>query len=133
MNWLQRLMDAGFRLVGSWKLTDSALSYQLALHASASDILYAFVSDGQVMYIGKTTMPLSKRMYGYQNPGPTQLTNIANNAQLRQLLNSGHSVEIYILLDTSNLQHAGFRVSLAAGLEDSLIGTIRPPWNKNGR
>ena len=37
------------------------------------DVLYAFVSSGRVLYVGKTTMPLGKRMYGYQRPGPVSV------------------------------------------------------------
>ena len=36
-------------------------------------MLYAFVSSGKVLYVGKTTMPLGKRMYGYQRPGPVSV------------------------------------------------------------
>jgi hypothetical protein len=36
-------------------------------------VLYAFVSSGKVLYVGKTTMPLGKRMYGYQRPGPVSV------------------------------------------------------------
>lgn len=132
MDWLERLEAAGFRRVGSWTLSESALICNLTSHASLADVLYAFVADGQVVYVGKTTKQLGQRMYQYQHPGPTQRTNIDNHARLRHSLGAGRGVDIYALVDAPQLEHAGFRISLAAGLEDSIIAAVRPPWNKIG-
>lgn len=130
---MKRLEEAGFRLAGSWSLEDSMPVCRIVHHAADSHVLYAFVSGREVLYIGKTVRPLSRRMYNYQRPGPTQRTSIANHGHLRRLLESGHRVDLYVLVDNLNLEHAGFRVSLAAGLEDTLIAAVRPPWNKMGR
>lgn len=105
---------------------------RLASHGHSADVLYSFVIDGSVMYVGKTTMALSRRMYGYQNPGPTQRTNIANHGHIQQALLAGRRVEIYALVADTEVLHHGFRVSLAAGLEDDLIRQVKPLWNKSG-
>ena len=132
MDWLGRLLEAGFRQVGHWELSGKQPVYSLHSHAGSSDVLYSFVVDGAVMYVGKTTMPLSRRMYGYQNPGPSQRTNIANHAHMLRALESGKRVEIYALVADHLTVHHGFRVSLAAGLEDDLVRQVKPPWNKSG-
>ena len=72
--------------------------------------------DGQPFYIGRTTQLFSKRMYGYQNPGSSQSTNVRNNDSIRSALQQGRSVEVYC-------------INLAAGLEDNLIRELTPPWN----
>lgn len=41
-------------------------------------------------------------------------------------------MEIHVLPDNGLLYYGGFHVNLAAGLEDSLVATIRPVWNKTG-
>jgi hypothetical protein len=132
LDWLLRLLEAGFRQVGHWELSGKRPVYSLHSHAGSSDVLYSFVVDGVVMYVGKTTMPLSRRMYDYQNPGPSQRTNMANHAHVLMALELGKRVEIYALAEDDAVVHHGFRVSLAAGLEDDLIHQVNPPWNKTG-
>jgi hypothetical protein len=83
-----------------------------------------------VLYVGKTTQQLKKRLYGYQNPRSTQATNLRGNAAISKELSDGRSVIIYALPDNGLLKFGGFHLNLAAGLEDSLINDLRPPWNK---
>lgn len=71
-------------------------------------------------------------MYGYQNPGPKQTTNIKGNGFIRGLASSGKEVEIHALPDNGLLHYGGFHVNLAAGLEDSIVSTLKPAWNKMG-
>lgn len=132
MSPLQRLEFMGFRKVGSW--THDKMQFKCALidQGDAVNILYAFVSNSAVLYIGKTVQPLKRRMYGYQNPGPTQSTNIKGNKLIKELLATSAPVEIYALPDNGLLYYGGFHVNLAAGLEDNLIATLSPPWNRAG-
>lgn len=129
---LQRLEDIGFRPAGTWSLEDGKARCTLTDCASERNILYALVVDGEVMYVGKTTRPLKTRLYGYQNPGPTQSTNIKGNILIIEALRSGSSVAVYALPDNGLLHYGGFHVNLAAGLEDSLVSTLKPAWNKTG-
>ncbi|MFP4436148.1 MAG: GIY-YIG nuclease family protein [Chloroflexaceae bacterium] len=98
-------------------------------HANTHNVLYAFVVDETPYYIGKTTQPLHKRMAGYRNPGPSQSTNIKNKQHICTALLQGKSVKIYVLPDNGLLHYGGFHVNLAAGLEDSLVRELEPPWN----
>src|SRR5262249_54205155 len=85
--------------------------------------------DGEVKYVGKSDHSLYTRMYGYKNPGPSQITNVRNNARIRALLQSGAAVDILALPDNGLLHYGQFHVNLAAGLEGSLIAVIDPEWN----
>jgi hypothetical protein len=126
---MNRLIDIGFRKVGEWKILSESISPNLSVLANSSNILYAFISDGETLYVGKTTQTLQRRLYGYQKPGPTQFTNIKGNKFLKELLVEGKSVDIYALPD-NGLHHFGvFHLNLAAGLEDSIIATLKPKWN----
>jgi hypothetical protein len=129
---LQRLEDMGFRRCGEWRAESECVKCALVDHASAPNVLYAFVSDGAVLYIGKTVRSLKQRMYNYQNPGPSQSTSIRGNKLIKELVALGKSVEVYALPDNGLLRYGGFHVNLAAGLEDALISDLKPKWNKAG-
>ena len=129
---MKRLLDIGFRKVGSWKQTASGIVCTLNECAEARNILYSFVCGQTVLYVGKTTQPLKKRMYGYQNPGPTQSTNIKGNRNISDLLADGKQVDIYGLPDDGLLHRGVFHINLAAGLEDSILETLDPLWNTTG-
>jgi len=129
---LQRLLDIGFRKVGEWKLSGEEIACVLDAEAESRNILYAFESEREILYVGKTTQPLKARMYGYQNPGPTQFTNIRNNASLKACLGTGIAVSIVALPDHGLLTYGGFHLNLASGLEDDIVSKLKPKWNKNG-
>jgi hypothetical protein len=122
----------GFRHVGKWETNGEKLLFNLEACADMKNVLYAFISNDTVMYIGKTTHTLKKRMYGYQNPGPTQSTNIKANGFIAGMLAAGKAVVIYALPDNGLLHYGGFHVNLAAGLEDSIVASLKPAWNKMG-
>jgi hypothetical protein len=73
-----------------------------------------------------------RRMYSYQNPGPTQSTNIRVNELIRLLLQQENAVDIFIFVDNALLSYGGCRINLAAGLEDTLIREINPQLNYRG-
>ncbi len=126
---MHRLLEIGFVTAGHWYLENDALKLQILRHSSQSNVLYAVVSDGLVMYIGKTTKTLAKRMYGYQNPSQSQRTNVRNNRLIKELIKADSVVDLLVLPDNGLLHYGMFHLNLAAGLEDSLIATIQPPWN----
>lgn len=130
---MNRLLNIGFVSVGHWTLNNDGIRYNLTSHHTTTNVLYSFISNGDIKYIGKTKMQLSQRMYGYQNPGPSQTTNIRVNAAIKNLLEDDQPVDIFILTDNGLLKYGDFRINLAAGLEDTLIYEINPNWNLSGR
>ena len=126
---MQRLLSIGFKQTGYWALEDARLVFKIHGAIKSTNVLYSFISADRVLYVGKTTQTLSKRMRGYQNPGCSQYTNIRNNKNIKDLLFLKESVDIYALPDTGLLQFGQFKISLAAGLEDSLIKVLHPPWD----
>ena len=130
---MDRLLNIGFISVGHWTIRDNTIKYNLTSHHTTTNVLYSFISNGDIKYIGKTKVQLSQRMYGYQNPGPTQNTNIRVNAKIKSILDEDQPVDIFILTDNGLLRYGDFRINLAAGLEDTLIYEINPDWNLSGR
>lgn len=129
---LQHLLDIGFQKVGKWRHSAGKIVYDLDNEAESRNILYAFESDSEILYIGKTTKQLKARMKQYQNPGRSQVTNIRNNANLKQLLDSGASVSILALPDHGLFKCGVFHINLAAALEDDIVSQLKPKWNKAG-
>lgn len=126
---MKRLMEIGFQYAGHWKLAGDQLECELGTFSRSEGVLYAFLSNGEIKYIGKTTTALKTRFSGYRKPARTQSTNIKNNANIRSLLERDEPVDIFVLVDDAMLSYGGYRLNLAAGLEDSLIQQISPPWN----
>jgi hypothetical protein len=131
-NNLQSLLDLGFESVGEWKLRFDQLSFQIDRYKEKKNILYAFVGDGKILYIGKSDQTLYQRMNGYKNPGPTQSTNINNHSRMKGNLEQNKRTLIYIFFQKEDLIYRGVNVNLAAGLEDNLITIFKPPWNNLG-
>jgi hypothetical protein len=115
---MNRLLDIGFEPAGHWLLKDGELVLELSNHSSQRNILYAFVSDGQVKY---------------RKPGRSQTTNINNHERIKKLLRDGAVVEILALPDNGLLYYGQFHLNLAAGLEDNIIRRIDPEWNGGKR
>lgn len=127
--YLERLKNIGFKLVGHWIIKDEKIFPQIHSFNHEKNILYAFIVLDEVKYIGKSSQSLSDRLKGYINPGKTQHTNIRNNAKIKEILSTQNNVSIYVFTAGSQ-NYKGFNLSLAAGLEDSIIETIKPKWNK---
>jgi hypothetical protein len=130
---MNKLINLGFTLAGKWILKVDNIDFVLNDFKKSTDILYAFVSANELKYLGKTTKTLESRMKGYRKPGPSQFTNIRINALITKELQAENEVLIYIL-DASHLcEYMGYKVSLAAGLEDVFIRELNPKWNFHGK
>jgi len=129
---LEQLKKVGFRRVGEWTLDAETLSCVLEDVSSSRNVLYAFVEGETVLYIGKSVRSLKQRLSGYKRPGSSQRTNLKANSRIRAALGAERRIEVYAFADPGQLTHAGFRINLAAGLEDSLIDALKPAWNKAG-
>jgi hypothetical protein len=126
---MNRLLKIGFEVAGLWQMKGDSLTITFQRHAEKRNILYAFIHDGDVRYVGVSTQTLRKRMAVYISPGPKSSTNIRSRANILERLARGSTVEVYALPD-SGLMHVGpFHLNLAAGLEGSIIATLAPDWN----
>jgi len=135
------LLNIGFQDIGRWRANGDNLAYEIDRIDAASfdarlddaNALYAFVLDGSVSYIGKTARSIRTRCVGYCRPGATQSTNIRCNKLIRDALAAGGDVRILIFTPITHFRYGDFEINLAAGLEDSLIKSIDPPWNGRER
>lgn len=127
---MQRLIKIGFRKVGEWTLADSGIFPNLTDLANEKNVLYAFISDGEVLYVGQTTGLLKTRMDQYGRPGKRQNTNIKNNRLIHEALSSRKKIEIYAFADGGLHCVGDFHLNFAAGLEQGIVDLINPEWNE---
>ncbi|MCL1946193.1 MAG: GIY-YIG nuclease family protein [Chitinivibrionia bacterium] len=101
-------------------------------------LVYAFVANGCVKYVGTTVKALKKRMREYRNYNAIQTTNRVNNARIvdELLLENGSDVSIYAISSDDikrNIEKTNLYINFAAGLEDELIKVLKPEWNNKGK
>ncbi|OXI61084.1 hypothetical protein CFB47_15190 [Burkholderia sp. AU27893] len=126
---MKRLFEIGFAPVGCWRLRDGILFLELTDKVDHANVLYAFISGDDVLYVGKTTKTLRGRLASYLKPSESQRTNTRNNGAIRDLLSAGQDVDILALPDLGLHRYGEFKINFAAALEDSIIKTLSPPWN----
>lgn len=126
---LDRLLEIGFELAGEWLLDGAEPHIELSRYASAANVLYAFASGGELLYVGRSGRSLRLRMDGYVQGGPPRSTRARNRERVLAMLMMDQPVDLYALADPGNLHYGSFRINLAAGLQHSLIESLRPPWN----
>lgn len=125
---MQRLIDIGFEQVGKWYLKDDKIAFDVT-SSEKTNILYAYIIDSEVMYVGKSSRSLKARLTNYKNPELSQRTNMRVNSYIKDNLIEGKSVLIYEYSQDSNITIGEFKVDISAGLEDSIIQKINPKWN----
>lgn len=126
---LTDLIQIGFRKVGLWVLNGEQLQLQLIAKPKLKPALYCFVSNKQILYVGKTSQYLHKRLYFYGKPGSTQKTNLRLNPLLKQYLADRKVVEIYAFGDQDEQKVGSFILDIPAALEDDIIRKTKPLWN----
>jgi hypothetical protein len=65
-NSYKSLFQVGFEVGGYWSLSNDGIQFALPKYDQTCNVLYAFASDERVLYIGKTTQSLNRRMNGYR-------------------------------------------------------------------
>jgi hypothetical protein len=137
---VQKLAQIGFKDAAKWEIVDDHKIQDIGDDAEfwkeckeTKNALYAFCVEDQILYIGKTSKTIEKRFIGYRDPGKTQATNRKCHDEIRCLLDNNKAVRNMVFPDQTHLHWGEFRISLAAGLEDSLIEFIKPKLNGSNK
>jgi len=131
---IELLEKVGFKKIGNWSTENKNLKHNISSsYLEECNLLYSFIVNGEIKYIGKTTNSLKQRMYQYQNPGPSQSTNIKNNKNILELVEKNENIEIYMFKEKEPVIYNNIQINLSAGLEDPLINKFKPEWNKKGK
>lgn len=127
---LERLQEIGFELAGEWLLEDDGPAIEVRRYGAAANVLYAFASDSELLYVGRSGRALALRMGGYALGGPPRSARARNRERIIGMLMLDQQVALYAMPDPGAMLYGSFRVNLAAGLQHSLIDALDPPWNK---
>ena len=133
---MNRLLDIGFQPVGSWNLDNGNLNFDLTGHWDTKNIIYAFISISEILYIGKTTRRLSDRLSDYKTIYESSgITNKNNHKNIKEKLEktTPEPIQIFVFVDNGLFHYGDYHLNLAAGLEDSIISKISPPWNGSNK
>lgn len=138
----KRLEKYGFCKVGYWKIADrdkEQIKYHLDDEAKEySDLNYALVKEDKVFYIGSTRGELSERMKNL-NSGKNDSAGGTNKKLYEHILSklsNNFNIEIYALTNSDFNNYNDLKVSLASGIEYSLIkefdnGDLLNKWGVN--
>lgn len=128
----ERLTKIGFEDIGKWEINQGRIAYSLDKGGSLptdANALYAFVQKDKVLYIGKTTLGLKKRLQRYLTPGKNkESTNKKCHTYISNELENGE-IRLFVFASNPDMYHEGFAINLAAGLEDALVKEINPLLN----
>lgn len=130
---IKELKEIGFFNVGDWVYKNETLKHSCTKLPEGKNALYAFVMNEAVLYVGKTTNTLKKRLSQYEKAHSTQRTNLKIHDNILELLKKKERVEIYVFVDSTQKTIGRFELNLSAGLEDSIINTLNPKWNNMGK
>lgn len=135
MEIYKRFSEIGFTKVGEWQLAEK-LAFELNQDAACkTEVLYAFVCDTNVLYVGKTNNTLRERMGNYKagkEEGKGGSTNKTIRKNIMDHLLNGQQVNIYLLADVE-IDYKGHKVSISSGLEPALIKLLDPDTRWNAR
>lgn len=125
------LTEAGFILLGEWKIQDGELI--LSSQAPNEAGVYAFLVDGAVVYIGLAQRGFKSRMRNYRDGREGQRTSRRVKGLISAALASRKRVEVLLGIPDVSLEWNGLPINAAAGLETALIKKLQPEWNMQGK
>lgn len=142
MKTIKDLEKIGFQYAGKWFLPDNSnkISFELINDVQlVEDVLYAFISNDIVKYVGITEKTLKARMInyksGHEENNSSGSTNKKVNQEIKRLLLKKIEVLIYCLKGFAPCDFFGYRISLSTGIEKSLIQNFdenNNMWNIRG-
>ena len=124
----KELIRAGFENVAIWR-SSQKYGIEPSSKLPTRQGVYAFSIGGVVKYVGVATMGLSKRIYLYSKPGPTQRTSIRLHQIISACVTRGELVAI-LVATPDDLHWNGLPIHGCAGLELGLIKKFNLPWNR---
>ena len=135
-NNLKSIEELGFKYAGKWELgKGEKLFVSIEQEWQERKVLYAFVVDNEIKYLGKTNRKLKDRMLSVVHCDETQKVNRKNLENIKGILKNGGNVLIYAMSNSEIVKNAekfAVLMNYVAGTEDGLINELSPEWNKIG-
>lgn len=140
MKTIEDLVEIGFFKVGYWYIdSNNKLSFEITdiINLNINHLLYSFESNSIVKYIGITEQTLKERLNNYKN-GYNKSAGSTNQKVYNKIIDTlkeGFTINIWILKDKAPCTFKGYEISLATGIEKSLIKEFNSKenlWNSRG-
>ncbi|NLI27173.1 MAG: GIY-YIG nuclease family protein [Acetobacter sp.] len=94
--------------------------------------IYAYAVGHEVLYVGSAQRGLDRRFRHYESSKNLRTTSRIREAVLERL-SHGTDVDIYVIVPEEPLWlNDVLPVDPVAGLEEGLIWTFKPKWNRRG-
>ncbi|MGO9004708.1 MAG: GIY-YIG nuclease family protein [Beijerinckiaceae bacterium] len=128
----EQLIAGGFARAGAWRCDDASGSIRFDGEAELPRAagVYAYVVDDEVRYVGSAQRGLRRRLRHYEI-AKTLRTAHRIRQEILALLAKGHEVEVFTIVPPPMLLGV-LPVDAVAGLEEGLIRSFRPVWNRRG-
>lgn len=126
------LIQGGFIHVGEWQADDSgSILFKGDNPIPREAGVYAYVVDGVAHYIGSAQKGLRSRLRHYEI-AKTMRTAHRIRHEILGLIASGHTVDVFVMIPPPLVLNDVLPIDTVAGLEEGLIRSLRPCWNRRG-
>jgi hypothetical protein len=130
---LNRLKSAGFSSIGIWRQGE-----HISPKAPKEPGVYAFVTQGEVMYVGSSKgspkRTSRKRIGEYETNQDGNADDRLVHREIAEVHKIKGEIEVYTLvLSPWKLYWNALPIDLVTGLEAGLIRDFDPKWNRRGR
>jgi hypothetical protein len=127
-----QLKAGGFTRAGVWRLHETVGFIQLDGPKPPKEPgVYAYAVDGVVRYVGSAQSGLRKRLRHYEI-ATTKRTAHRVRLEILALIAQGIEVEVFTIVPPAMTTPDGLPIDTVAGLEEGLIRSWRPAWNRRG-
>jgi hypothetical protein len=128
-----QLQAGGFVRAGAWRRDDASGSIRLEgdKPLPKEPGVYAYAVGGVVRYVGSAQRGLRGRLRHYEI-AKTLRTAHRIRTEILALLAEGREVEVFTIVPPQMTLNGILPVDVVAGLEEGLIRSWRPVWNRRG-
>lgn len=122
---MKKIVDLGFKKIGVWKKDEKGIFWNLKNFKEMRDVVFAFVSNQEIVYIGVTEIELKTFLQEFIEPLDIDLEKITiKNLLLEELVNN--EVDIFVL---KNRKFFGLMKKFTLVQINELIERVNPLWN----
>lgn len=127
-----QLLEGGFIHVGAWEEDGTGSIVFKGDEPLPRDAgVYAYVVADEVCYVGSAQRGLRTRLRHYEI-AKTLRTAHRIRQEVLALLAAGQRVHVYVIVPPPLVLNDILPVDTVAGLEEGLIRSLRPRWNRRG-
>lgn len=129
---LEMLVQGGFVHIGEWQANSSgSIVFKGDNSIPREAGVYAYVVDGMAHYIGSAQRGLRSRLRHYEI-AKTMRTAHRIRHEILELIVTGHTVDVFVMTPPPLVLNDVLPINTVAGLEEGLIQSLRPCWNRRG-